>query len=100
MRAAATLTGTAANIAGIAGGIVVFGNPLALCQLGIVLQTLAFLRVVVAGATMPAPVSFGGTGRNVRAAGALLPSRAGCPPRLSWSARAASSPRRSSRRLA
>jgi hypothetical protein len=49
------VTGTAANIAGIAGGIIVFGDPMAAGPLGIVLQSLAFLLVVVAGALMPAP---------------------------------------------
>ena len=42
------VTGTAANIAGIAGGIVVFGDPMAGSPLGVVLQSLAFVLVVVA----------------------------------------------------
>jgi hypothetical protein len=50
------VTGTAANIAGIAGGIVVFGDPLAAGPVGVVLQALAFVLVVVASAMMPAPV--------------------------------------------
>ncbi|HEY4894568.1 MAG TPA: hypothetical protein VII01_00630 [Solirubrobacteraceae bacterium] len=50
------VTGTAANIAGIAGGILVFGDPMAGSPLGIVLQALAFVLVVVASALMPAPV--------------------------------------------
>jgi len=50
------ITGTAANIAGIAGGIVVFGDPLPTTTLGIVLQATAFILVVVAAALMPAPV--------------------------------------------
>jgi len=50
------VTGTAANIAGIAGGIVVFGDPMAGSTLGVVLQALAFVLVVVASALMPAPV--------------------------------------------
>ncbi len=49
------VTGTAANIAGVAGGIVVFGDPLAGSPSGVVLQALAFLLVIVAGALMPAP---------------------------------------------
>ena len=49
------VTGTAANIAGIAGGILVFGDPLAASPLGIVAQCLAFLAVIVASALMPAP---------------------------------------------
>ena len=50
------VTGTAANIAGIAGGIVVFGDPLAASPIGVLLQALAFVLVVVAAALMPAPV--------------------------------------------
>ncbi len=49
------VTGTAANIAGVAGGIVVFGDPLAGSPWGVVLQALAFTLVIVAGALMPAP---------------------------------------------
>jgi hypothetical protein len=49
------VTGTAANIAGIAGGIVVFGDPMAGSPLGVVLQALAFVLVIVASAMMPAP---------------------------------------------
>ena len=54
------VTGTAANIAGIAGGIVVFGDPMAASTLGVVLQALAFVLVVVASALMPAPVRAAG----------------------------------------
>jgi drug/metabolite transporter (DMT)-like permease len=50
------VTGTAANIAGIAGGIVVFGDPMAATTVGVVLQAVAFVLVVVASAMMPAPV--------------------------------------------
>src|SRR5947208_3520733 len=50
------VTGTAANIAGIAGGIVVFGDPMAGGVLGVTLQALAFVLVVVASALMPAPL--------------------------------------------
>lgn len=50
------LTGTAANVAGIAGGIIVFGDPLPGSALGIVLQGIAFALVVVAAALTPAPV--------------------------------------------
>ncbi len=49
------VTGTAANIAGIAGGILVFGDPLSASPLGIVAQCCAFLMVIVASALMPAP---------------------------------------------
>ena len=54
------VTGTAANIAGIAGGIVVFGDPMAGSTLGVVLQATAFVLVVVAAALMPAPVRSAG----------------------------------------
>ena len=54
------VTGTAANIAGIAGGIVVFGDPMAAGPVGVVLQSLAFVLVVVACALMPAPVRAAG----------------------------------------
>jgi hypothetical protein len=54
------VTGTAANIAGIAGGIVVFGDPMAASPVGVVLQSLAFVLVIVACALMPAPVRAAG----------------------------------------
>jgi len=54
------VTGTAANITGIAGGIIVFGDPLPGHALGIVLQSLAFVMVVVAAALTPAPVRAAG----------------------------------------
>lgn len=50
------ITGTAANIATIAGGLVVFGDPLPGSTLGIVVQGLAFVLVIVASALTPAPV--------------------------------------------
>ena len=50
------ITGTAANIACIAGGIIVFGDPMPGTVLGIVLQSLAFVLVVIASALTPAPV--------------------------------------------
>ena len=54
------VTGTAANIAGIAGGIVVFGDPMPGSALGIIVQCLAFVLVVVASALTPAPVRAAG----------------------------------------
>jgi hypothetical protein len=54
------VTGTAANIAGIAGGIVVFGDPMAASTVGVVVQSLAFVLVVVACALMPAPARAAG----------------------------------------
>src|SRR6266566_9150194 len=50
------VTGTAANIAGIAGGILVFGDPMAAGPLGVTLQALAFVLVVVACTLRPAPL--------------------------------------------
>jgi drug/metabolite transporter (DMT)-like permease len=50
------LTGVAANVSGIAGGIVVFGDPLPGTALGMVVQAVAFLLVIVAAALTPAPV--------------------------------------------
>jgi len=61
------VTGTAANITGIAGGLIVFGDPLPGSTLGIVLQALAFVLVIVASALTPAPV---------RAAGVASPAAA------------------------
>ncbi len=54
------VTGTAANIAGIAGGIVVFGDPVAGSTAGVLLQAFAFVLVIVAAALMPAPVRAAG----------------------------------------
>ena len=50
------ITGTAANIATIAGGIIVFGDPIPNDAFGIALQALAFVLVIVASALTPAPV--------------------------------------------
>jgi drug/metabolite transporter (DMT)-like permease len=50
------VTGTAANMVGIAGGILVFGDPLPSDTMGIAIQVFAFLLVIVAGALTPAPV--------------------------------------------
>jgi drug/metabolite transporter (DMT)-like permease len=49
------VTGTAANIAGIAGGILVFGDPMPASPAGIAIQAVAFVLVVVASALMPSP---------------------------------------------
>jgi drug/metabolite transporter (DMT)-like permease len=54
------VTGTAANIAGIAGGIVVFGDPVAASPVGVVLQATALVLVVLAAALMPAPMRAAG----------------------------------------
>jgi len=50
------ITGTAANVASIAGGIVIFGDPLPGDALGIIIQAIAFVLVIVASALTPAPV--------------------------------------------
>jgi drug/metabolite transporter (DMT)-like permease len=51
-----TLTSVAANVSTIAGGIIVYGDPLAGDPLGLVLQALAFTLVIVAAALTPAPL--------------------------------------------
>jgi len=63
------ITGTAANISVIAGGIIVFGDPMPGTTLGIVLQAIAFLLVIVASALTPAPVR-AAEGAGTRAAAA------------------------------
>jgi hypothetical protein len=65
------ITGTAANVVGITGGIVVFGDPLPGDTLGIVLQAVGFLLIVLAAALTPAPVRAAGieTARDRRSAG-------------------------------
>jgi len=50
------ITGTAANIATIAGGIIIFGDPIPNNAFGIVLQATAFVLVIVASALTPAPI--------------------------------------------
>lgn len=55
-----TMTGTAANISCIAGGILVFGDPMPGDALGIVVQACAFVMVCVASALTPAPVRAAG----------------------------------------
>jgi drug/metabolite transporter (DMT)-like permease len=49
-------TSTAANVSCIAGGILVFGDPLPGDVLGLVVQGLAFVMVVVAAMLVPPPV--------------------------------------------
>lgn len=51
-----TLTSVAANVSTIAGGIIVYGDPLARDPLGLVVQALAFTLVIAAAALTPAPV--------------------------------------------
>ena len=51
-----TLTSAAANVSAIAGGIVVFGDPIPGDALGVVIQGLAFTLVIVAAILTPAPL--------------------------------------------
>jgi drug/metabolite transporter (DMT)-like permease len=51
-----TLTSAAANVTAISGGILVFGDPMPGNTLGIVLQSFAFVLVIVAAALTPAPL--------------------------------------------
>jgi len=50
------ITGTAANISCIAGGILVFGDPMPGNAMGVIVQAAAFVMVIVASALTPAPV--------------------------------------------
>ncbi|UGS38280.1 hypothetical protein [Capillimicrobium parvum] len=50
------ITGTAANVSCIAGGIIVFGDPMPGTAIGIAIQAFAFVLVVLAAALTPAPV--------------------------------------------
>jgi drug/metabolite transporter (DMT)-like permease len=51
-----TLTSAAANVSAISGGILVFGDPMPSDPFGIVLQSFAFVLVIVAAALTPAPL--------------------------------------------
>lgn len=51
------ITGTATNIASIAGGVLVFGDPMPGDTLGIVVQAMAFIMVIVASVLTPGPSS-------------------------------------------
>jgi len=51
-----TLTSAAANVSAISGGILVFGDPMPGDTIGIVLQSFAFVLVIVAAALTPAPL--------------------------------------------
>jgi hypothetical protein len=51
------LTGLAANVSNIAGGVIVFGDPLAGSPIGLCLQALAFLMICAAALLAPTPVS-------------------------------------------
>src|SRR5829696_2459812 len=51
-----TLTSAAANVTAISGGILVFGDPMPNDTIGIVIQSFAFVLVIVAAALTPAPL--------------------------------------------
>jgi drug/metabolite transporter (DMT)-like permease len=51
-----TLTSAAANVSAISGGILVFGDPMPHDPVGILIQSFAFVLVIVAAAVMPAPL--------------------------------------------
>jgi len=51
-----TITSAAANVSAITGGFVVFGDPMPADALGIVIQSLAFVLVIVAATLTPAPL--------------------------------------------
>jgi drug/metabolite transporter (DMT)-like permease len=51
-----TLTSAAANVSAISGGILVFGDPMPGSAIGIVIQSFAFVLVIVAAALTPAPL--------------------------------------------
>jgi hypothetical protein len=50
------VTGMAANVSGIVGGILVFGDPLSGNPVSLVIQCLAFALVLLAAWLMPGPV--------------------------------------------
>jgi hypothetical protein len=49
------LSSIAANVAAIAGGVLVFGDPVGSDALGIVARSAAFAAVIAAAALLPAP---------------------------------------------
>jgi drug/metabolite transporter (DMT)-like permease len=53
------VTGTAANVSGIVGGIIVFGDPLSAHPLALVVECLAFVLVIFAAWLTPAPLRAG-----------------------------------------
>jgi hypothetical protein len=65
------VTSTAANISGVVGGIIVFGDPFPADPVGIVIQCTAFVLVLVAAWLTPAPAravaGLGGRGSGVPA---------------------------------
>jgi drug/metabolite transporter (DMT)-like permease len=61
-----TITGVAANVSAVAGGILVFGDPMPGDVVGIVVQAIGLLLVVFASAFTPTPAA----ARGMAAAGA------------------------------
>jgi hypothetical protein len=55
-----TLTSAAANVTAISGGILVFGDPLAHTPVGLIVQSFAFVLVLVAAWLTPAPLRLAG----------------------------------------
>jgi drug/metabolite transporter (DMT)-like permease len=55
------VTGTAANVAGIVGGIIVFGDPLSAHPLMLVVEVFAFVLVIFAAWLTPGPMRAGGS---------------------------------------
>jgi multidrug transporter EmrE-like cation transporter len=51
-----TLTSAAANVSAISGGILVFGDPMPSDPLGMIVQSFAFVLVIIAAALTPAPL--------------------------------------------
>jgi multidrug transporter EmrE-like cation transporter len=49
------VTATAANVSGILGGLLVFGDPLPSSTIGVLIEVLAFALVIVAAALTPGP---------------------------------------------
>jgi hypothetical protein len=64
------VTGTAANVAGIVGGFIVFGDPLPGSPVALTLQCFAFVLVIGAAWLMPAPVRAASPGAAVAPAAA------------------------------
>jgi hypothetical protein len=62
------VTGTAANVSGIVGGIIVFGDPLSGHPLTLLAELFAFALVLVAAWLTPAPVRAAGPAMTVATA--------------------------------
>jgi hypothetical protein len=65
------VTGTAANVGGIIGGIIVFHDPLPADPASLIVQCLAFALVLVAAWMMPGPVRTGAPRRGAVPAAAV-----------------------------